>query len=374
MSYIEVQHLRKEFLDVTPLKDVNARVERGEVISIIGPSGTGKSTFLRCLNRLETPTSGHILIDGVDMCDPKTNLPAMRRKIGMVFQGFNLFGHMLVVENVMYGPTKLLGMGKQEAYDEAMQLLGQVGLKDKALSFPHELSGGQKQRVAIARSLAMHPEVILFDEPTSALDPAMVSEVLSVMKDLAAEGYTMLVVTHEMSFARNVSDRVFFMNKGEVWEAGPPEQIFEDPQRPETYGFVFSARSWKWELAYPNNDHPSMEGSLMEFFMRQLVGRRLADACQHVVEELAVECLPSVARQAGASGTIAKFTLYVPESGQKAVLEVDCHNLLENGADPDDLRFERDQLSVAIIDGYSTRVSPKGDAAGDSAVICYEIG
>lgn len=215
MSFIEVQHLRKEYPNVVPLKDVNATIERGEVISIIGPSGTGKSTFLRCLNRLETPTSGRILIEGIDMCDPATDLSAMRRKVGMVFQSFNLFGHMLVAENVMYGPTKLLGMGRQEAYDEALRLLGKVGLKDKALSFPHELSGGQKQRVAIARGLAMHPEVLLFDEPTSALDPTMESEVLSVMKDLAAEGLTMLVVTHEMSFARNVSSRVFFMDQGE---------------------------------------------------------------------------------------------------------------------------------------------------------------
>lgn len=264
MSFIEVRHLRKEYANVVPLKDVNATIDRGEVISVIGPSGTGKSTFLRCLNRLETPTSGHILVDGVDMCDPATDLPAMRRKMGMVFQGFNLFGHMLIAENIVYGPTKLLGMGKQGAYDEALRLLGRVGLKDKALSYPHELSGGQKQRVAIARGLAMHPEIMLFDEPTSALDPAMVSEVLSVMKDLASDGLTMLVVTHEMSFARNVSSRVFYMDKGEVWEAGTPEQVFDHPQRPETYSFVFSVRSWEWELTYPDSDHPAMEGSLAE--------------------------------------------------------------------------------------------------------------
>ncbi len=373
MSFIEIQHVRKEYPGVVPLKDVNATIERGEVISIIGPSGTGKSTLLRCLNRLETPTSGHILIDGVDMCDPATDLPAMRRKIGMVFQSFNLFGHMLVVENIMYGPTKLLGMGKQEAYDEALRLLGQVGLKDKAFSFPHELSGGQKQRVAIARSLAMHPEVILFDEPTSALDPAMVSEVLAVMKDLAAKGYTMLVVTHEMRFAREVCSRVFFMNEGEVWESGPPEQIFENPQRPETYAFVFRVRSWEWELTYPDGDHPAMEGSLSAFFSRQLVGRKLANACQHVVEELSVERLPAIAREAGARGTIATYELFVPESGEQAILKVDCRNLVEHGVEPKRLLHGSDAVSDALLEGYAVRVSNE-DEPDDPAVLVYQIG
>ena len=188
MSLIEVEHLRKEYPGVVPLKDVNATVERGEVISIIGPSGTGKSTFLRCINLLETPTSGKIIVDGTDMCDPATDLDAMRRKMGMVFQNFNLFGHMLVAENIMLGPTRLLGVSKQEAYDRALELLALVGLKDKALSYPGKLSGGQKQRVAIARGLAMNPDILLFDEPTSALDPTMVSEVLTVMKNLSSGG------------------------------------------------------------------------------------------------------------------------------------------------------------------------------------------
>ncbi len=373
MSFIEIQHLRKEYPGIVPLKDVNATIERGEVISIIGPSGTGKSTLLRCLNRLETPTSGRILIDGIDMCDSSTDLPAMRRKIGMVFQSFNLFEHMLVVENIMYGPTKLLGMDRQEAYDEALRLLGQVGLKDKALSFPNELSGGQKQRVAIARSLAMHPEVILFDEPTSALDPGMVSEVLSVMRDLAVEGYTMLVVTHEMRFARDVCSRVFFMNEGVVWEAGPPEQIFDNPQKAETFGFVFRVRSWEWELTYPDYDHPAMEGSLSTFFSRQLVGRKLADACLHVVEELSVERFPSIARRVGANGTIATYTLHMPENGEKAMLEVDCHSLVERGVRPEELWHGRDAVSDALVEGYAVRAS-KRDGSNDPAVLVYEIG
>ena len=238
MSLIEVKHLRKEYDDVVPLKDVNATVDEGEVISIIGPSGTGKSTFIRCLNRLETPTSGQILVDGVDMCTPNVDLPKMRQKMGMVFQNYALFNHKLVVENLMMAPMDLLGMSKQEAYDQALELLKLVGLKDKALSWPHELSGGQRQRVAIARGLAMNPKILLFDEPTSALDPQMVSEVLSVIKSLAERGLTMLVVTHEMAFARDISHQVVYMSEGVICEQGSPEQIFGNPQQQETREFL----------------------------------------------------------------------------------------------------------------------------------------
>ena len=368
MSLIEVKHLRKEYPNATPLKDVNATVERGEVISIIGPSGTGKSTFLRCLNRLETPTSGQILVDGVDMCDPATDLPAMRRKMGMVFQSFNLFGHMLVAENIMYGPTKLLGVGRQEAYEEALQLLAQVGLKDKALNYPHELSGGQRQRVAIARGLAMHPDILLFDEPTSALDPTMVSEVLAVMKDLASQGLTMLVVTHEMRFARDASSRVFYMDQGEVWEAGPPEQIFGDPLRPETRAFIFRIRSWEFDAVLPDNDHPAMVASLEEFCARQFLGRRITNACGHVVEELVSERLTSLVREAGVPTAPVHLRLSVAEGGETATLEVDCHNLLDAGIAPEQLLGGRDPLSDALIAGFATRVE-----TDDPAVMRYEI-
>ena len=368
MSLIEIQHLRKEYPNITPLKDVNATVDRGEVISVIGPSGTGKSTLLRCLNRLETPTSGHILVDGVDMCDPACDLPAMRRKMGMVFQSFNLFGHMLVAENIMYGPTKLLGMGRQEAYEHALELLAQVGLKDKALAYPHELSGGQKQRVAIARSLAMRPDIVLFDEPTSALDPAMVSEVLSVMKDLAARGLTMLVVTHEMRFARDASSRVFYMDQGEVWEAGPPEQIFGDPQREETRNFIFRVRNWEWELIYANYDHPAMEASLTEFCQRQFLGQRIANACLHVVEELASERLREVAHEAAAEEGAVRMSLAVAEGAETATLEIDCHDLLARGVRPEQLEAGHDPIVDALIAGYAKRLQTE-----DPALVRYEI-
>ena len=206
---IKIEHLRKEYPNVTPLKDVSVEINDGDVISVIGPSGTGKSTLLRCINLLEKPTSGHITIDGQEITDPKCNVPMLRRKMGMVFQGFNLFGHLTVIENIMLAPMDLLGKSKQEAYDTGMQLLRTVGLAEKALNYPDELSGGQKQRIAIARTLAMDPDVILLDEPTSALDPTMVGEVQAVIRDLAKTGKTMMIVTHEMGFARAISNRVF---------------------------------------------------------------------------------------------------------------------------------------------------------------------
>ena len=235
---ISVRHLQKSFNGVEVLKDVNAEIGRGEVISVIGPSGTGKSTFLRCLNRLETPDGGSIVVDGVDVTVPKADLAAVRRKMGMVFQNFNLFGNLTVLGNVMAAQCDLLGASKDAAKRKAMVLLDRVGLANKAEALPDELSGGQKQRVAIARALAMDPRILLFDEPTSALDPTMVGEVLAVIKDLAKTGMTMLIVTHEMGFARDVSTRVFYMDEGVVYEDGTPADIFNAPKRPKTVEFV----------------------------------------------------------------------------------------------------------------------------------------
>ena len=235
---ISVAHLRKSFNGVAVLKDVNAEIEKGEVISVIGPSGTGKSTFLRCLNRLETPDGGSIVVGGVDVTAPKADLAEVRRKMGMVFQNFNLFGNLDVLGNVTAAQCDILGMPKGAARRKALELLERVGLADKAEALPDELSGGQKQRVAIARALAMDPEILLFDEPTSALDPTMVGEVLAVIKDLAKTGMTMIVVTHEMGFARDVSTRVFYMDEGVVYEDGTPDAVFNRPQKPKTIEFV----------------------------------------------------------------------------------------------------------------------------------------
>ena len=227
---IEVKNLKISFGKLNVLKDVSINIKKGEKIVIIGPSGSGKSTFLRCLNRLETPDGGQILFEGNDLTDPKTNLDLCRQKMGMVFQHFNLFPHLTVLQNITLAPVTLKLKTQEEAEKEAMQLLERIGLPDKANVYPSTLSGGQKQRIAIVRSLAMHPDVMLFDEPTSALDPEMVGEVLEVMKDLAREGMTMVVVTHEMGFAREVADRVLFMNEGYIEEEGKPDQLFQNPK------------------------------------------------------------------------------------------------------------------------------------------------
>ena len=239
MTMIKVEHLKKSFGKKEVLKDISANVEKRKVISIIGPSGSGKSTFLRCLNVLETPTSGKIIFDGQDLTHiSEKELDILREKMGMVFQSFNLFPNMNVVENVKLAPMKVKGVSEEEAEKQALELLDKVGLKDRAKQYPSSLSGGQQQRVAIARALAMDPEVMLFDEPTSALDPEMVGEVLKTMQDLADSGMTMVIVTHEMGFAREVSDEVWFMADGCLQEQGSPEQIFENPQSPRAKDFL----------------------------------------------------------------------------------------------------------------------------------------
>ena len=235
---ITVKDLHKSFGGLEVLKGVNQHIRPGEKVVVIGPSGSGKSTFLRCLNLLERPTSGQILFEGTDITDPKCDINRIRRRMGMVFQQFNLFPHLTVLQNLTLAPVNAGIMSKEEAAQKADQLLGRVGLKDKANTYPNQLSGGQKQRIAIVRALAMNPEVMLFDEPTSALDPEMVGEVLDVMKQLAEDGMTMVVVTHEMGFAREVGDRVLFMDEGVVMEEGTPQQIFSAPQNPRTQDFL----------------------------------------------------------------------------------------------------------------------------------------
>lgn len=235
---IIVKNLYKNFGSLQVLKNVNARIKEQEVVVVIGPSGSGKSTFLRCLNLLETPTSGEIIINGISLTDKNTNINRVREEVGMVFQRFNLFPHMTVLENLALAPVKVRKMSKTDAADMCLGLLDKVGLRDKANSYPAQLSGGQMQRVAIARSLAMKPKAMLFDEPTSALDPEMVGEVLGVMKDLAKEGMTMVVVTHEMGFAREVGDLVLFMDDGIIMEQAPPEIMFSCPSNERTQAFL----------------------------------------------------------------------------------------------------------------------------------------
>ncbi len=235
---IKVVNLNKNFGELHVLKGINEEIDNGEVVVVIGPSGSGKSTFLRCLNLLEEPTSGEIILDGVSITDKANDVNKQREKMGMVFQQFNLFPHLTVMENITIAPIKVKKMPKDEADKIAMDLLKRIGLEDKADTYPNKLSGGQKQRIAIVRALAMSPEVMLFDEPTSALDPEMVGEVLDVMKTLAKDGMTMVVVTHEMGFAKEVGSRVLFMDEGVIVEQGKPEELFNNPQHPRTQDFL----------------------------------------------------------------------------------------------------------------------------------------
>ena len=235
---INVENLSKNFGNLKVLKNISTTINKGEIISIIGPSGSGKSTFLRCINKLEEPTEGHIYIDGMDLMDKNTDINKIRERVGMVFQHFNLFPNMTVLENLTLSPTMVKKESKEEAEKYALYLLEKVGLSDKANSYPTQLSGGQKQRIAIARALAMKPEVILFDEPTSALDPEMIKEVLDVMRNLAKEGMTMLIVTHEMGFAKNVGNRILFMDNGEIIEDCSPKGFFENPTNERIKDFL----------------------------------------------------------------------------------------------------------------------------------------
>ncbi len=288
---ISIRHLQKTFVDpdgttVTVLRDVNCEIGKGEVISIIGPSGTGKSTLLRAINMLEPPTGGEIIVDGENIMAKGYPLDRLRRKMGMVFQNFNLFEHMTVLENVTYAPIKLRGLSEADAREEALELLKKVGMAQKADVYPSSLSGGQKQRVAIARSLAMHPEVILFDEPTSALDPTMVGEVLSVMRQLAKDGLTMLIVTHEMRFARDISTRIFFMYDGVIFEDGSPEQIFEHPVHSATKAFVNRIQKLVYEIDSDSFDFLQIRTGLNRFCLKYNIPGKAEQAYELAQEML----------------------------------------------------------------------------------------
>lgn len=275
-------------LDV--LKDVSFHISKGEVVSIIGPSGTGKSTLLRCLNRMETPSRGQIFFEGTDILSPATDINLVRRKLGMVFQNFNLFENMTILENVVFGPVRILGRNRKESEADAMEILRTVGLCDKAGAYPSSLSGGQKQRAAIARCLSMNPDCILFDEPTSALDPTMVGEVQSVIRQLAAKGMTMLIVTHEMKFARDISTRILFLDKGGILEDGSPEQIFNNSRHEETRAFIQRLRSLHYEINDYNTDLYSINSDIEAFFLKYGIEHR-SSVLQLIVEELLMNIL-----------------------------------------------------------------------------------
>ena len=288
---IRIEHLRKEYPTAVPLKDVNIEIHKGDVISVIGPSGTGKSTLIRCINMLDQPTSGKIFVDDEEITAKGCDVARIRRKMGMVFQHFNLFPHMTVIENIMSAPMDLLGISKQEAYDRGIELLRNVGLADKALNYPDVMSGGQKQRVAIARTLAMKPEIILFDEPTSALDPTMIGEVQAVIRDLAKKGTTMIIVTHEMKFAREICNRVFYMDQGGVYEEGPPEQIFDNPQKERTRQFIRHLKVLEYSITSKDFDFIGLNTLIEEFGRKHRVSQRTIYNIQSYIEEMCVQIL-----------------------------------------------------------------------------------
>ena len=345
---IKIEHLRKEYPNAVPLKDVNVEINEGDVIAVIGPSGTGKSTLLRCINMLEKPTSGRIWVNDVEITDPKCDLCKVRQKLGMVFQSFNLFGHLTVIENIMLAPVELLKKSKKEAYEDAMRLLRMVGLAEKGLNYPDVLSGGQKQRVAIARTLAMDPEIILLDEPTSALDPTMVGEVRAVIRELAGSGKTMMIVTHEMNFARSISNRVFYMDGGGIYEDGTPEQIFDAPQRENTRRFIRKLKVLELLIESSDYDFPHAEGEIDRYCGKNLIPAKLAYRIHLVYEELVHRTLlPLLDRPH------IRVVIEYSEAEEAAVFSVYYNGELFDAAE------KADELSLPIIRSAAVKTEYK---------------
>lgn len=351
-----VNHLRKTYLDkngtaTDVLKDVNCTINKGDVISIIGPSGTGKSTFLRALNMLEPPTAGEILFEGKDITAKGYPLPALRRKVGMVFQHFNLFPHLSVIENVIFAPVKLLGMDEDSARKEARSLLKKVGLADKVNAMPGTLSGGQQQRVAIARCLAMKPEVLLMDEPTSALDPSNVGEVLSVMRQLATEKMTMLIVTHQLKFARDVSTRIFFMNEGVIYEQGSPDEIFNHPVHSATKNFVLGVKKLIFDIPDDDFDFLDMYSKMRAFCTKYSMQEKISKAL-HVAEEMAQVALAKYR-------PLRVVISFTEMTGELAVA------FMIKGMDTSPLQDDDiDELSMAVVRGMSREVIEETTSLG----------
>lgn len=338
---LRIENLRKEYTaEVVPIKNLSLEVHRGEVISIIGPSGTGKSTLLRMINLLERPTAGKIIFNGKNIVD-SGNLSVIRQKIGMIFQTFNLFEGKTVIENAIAAPIELKGISPQKAYDKAKKLFKRVGLLEKMFNYPKELSGGQKQRAAIVRAMMMEPKILLFDEPTSALDPTMVGEVLSVIRMLKNRGLTMLIVTHEMRFAGNVSDRIFFMNEGIIYEEGTPQEIFQSPKRDATRIFIDRLKTYEKIFADEQIDLPAIQGEIESFAHKQFMSSGRNMKLQLIFEELIYELLIKRSRDIFPVEMKIFYNETLEECEVKVIYGGEKYNPLEND----------DDLSVTILKG-----------------------
>jgi polar amino acid transport system ATP-binding protein len=354
---IKVEHLSKCFGTLVVLKDISTEINAGEVISIIGPSGTGKSTFLRCLNLLERPSGGRIWVNGKDIQAPGSDAGALRRTMGMVFQNFNLFDHLTALGNLTIGPVRLLKKGREEAVKRGRELLALVGLATKEDAFPDELSGGQQQRVAIARCLSMDPQAILFDEPTSALDPTMVSEVLGVIRRLAADGMTMIIVTHEMKFARDVSSRVLFMDEGVICEEGPPADIFDHPRQEKTRAFIYRIRSLDCHIADETYDYYDLMSRIEAFGRRYFFPQITIANLMLIVEETLHLCLDEgdvdarrrLVRETGGLNLVVAYSEQGNETSVVFTADASLKTVLNTVA-------ESDRLSLKIVSGLTASV------------------
>lgn len=351
---IELCHVSKKYENATPLDDVSVTINEGDVIAIIGPSGTGKSTLLRSINMLTPPTSGQIFIDGEEITKEGANIERLRRKCGMVFQQFNLFEHLTVLENVCEPQIHILKRSKQEAIDIAMKYLRKVGLAKQIYKYPDELSGGQKQRVAIARTLASDPEVILFDEPTSALDPAMVSEVEYIIRQLANEGRTMMIVTHEMEFAKHISNRVFYMDQGGIYEEGTPEEIFEHPKKELTRRFIKQISSLELNLEAGNTDFISIVYELHQYYEKCIVPNRVAMHIDLFFEELVFNTILAKMQ----AGDMLNVELNATQGGEtiNATITTNRAGILGRN-----ILNEMDEISRDLVTGSSKNISIEDD-------------
>ena len=358
---IELKNLKKSYDNSTPLKDVNVVINDGDVISVIGPSGAGKSTLIRCINMLERPTGGQILLDGEDITARGYDLTHARRRMGMVFQSFNLFGHLTVIENLMLAQIDILKRSKQEAYDTGMELLKRVGLSGRENQYPDELSGGQKQRVAIARTLAMDPDVILLDEPTSALDPTMVGEVQAVIRDLAKTGKTMMIVTHEMSFARAICNRVFYVDEGGIYEDGTPEQIFDHPKKELTRRFIHRLKVLEFAIDSGRFDAPAAHADIDRFCFQNDVLPKTKRRIHLVVEELLQQILLPALQDAA-----LRLTLEYSEKEKQVEIKA-----LYNGEVFDPANTEN-ELSYKLLQGMTDELkhSAKESEGFTNTFIC----